>query len=186
MTLILVVASPLATVLVSDRRLTSDGLLIDDESNKAFIITPRGARLVAAFTGLARVGSFETQTWLMDALAESMKPDRLLHLRRLCEVADRDFRQLPVTAMQKHVTTCSPVTSPTVIPIWRPRSPRSRGLPTGTIGKRSPAFALSARAGSSRTTRSCSTRSVISTTVRAVGTYGRLLISPKEPCTQSR
>ena len=77
---------------------------MDDESNKAFVVTSRGARLVAAFTGLARAGSFETQTWLMESLSESMKVDGRLRLHRLCEIADRDFRSIGVSRADQLIT----------------------------------------------------------------------------------
>jgi hypothetical protein len=70
MTLIVIVGSPVATVLVSDRRLTNNRRLVDDESNKAIVVLPADARLAASITGIARAGSFMTNGWLLEALHE--------------------------------------------------------------------------------------------------------------------
>jgi hypothetical protein len=81
-------------VLVADRRLTQDGKLVDDESNKAIVVLPTGARLAFAYTGLATAGTFSTQWWLLDELFESLKPDGVLHLERFTDAADKRVRSL--------------------------------------------------------------------------------------------
>jgi hypothetical protein len=64
---------------VSDRRLTAeDGSIVDEESNKLFILESDACRFVVGYTGLARftgVGGFETKDWLSTALSEAAPPD---------------------------------------------------------------------------------------------------------------
>lgn len=103
MTLIMSLHGPDYTVLLGDRRLSCDGRVIDDESNKAAAIVMNDARLACAFTGLARAGSFSTQDWILDALLESAPPDFLsvptlqrLRTRISTEFAEnRCLRNLP-------------------------------------------------------------------------------------------
>ena len=85
------------TILLSDRRLMCNGQVIDDESNKATSIVTEDATLVCGFTGLARSGSFSTQDWLLDALAECAPPDYLSvpTLQRLTRRISTEFAQNP-------------------------------------------------------------------------------------------
>jgi hypothetical protein len=96
MTLILVLANLQQVVLLSDRRLTSDGRLVDDESNKAAVFDCRNARLAVAYIGLAKAGNFLTKRWLPAALAESASPDFLMGLtiERFPERTTRDFASI--------------------------------------------------------------------------------------------
>ncbi len=98
MTLILAMANPQQVVLVSDRRLTYDGHVIEDESNKAAVFCCRNARLAVAYTGLAQAGSFLTRRWLPVALMESAAPDYLMGptIKRFRERATRDFASIPI------------------------------------------------------------------------------------------
>lgn len=101
MTLILALTNLSQVVLLSDRRLTVNGQLIDDnddESNKASVLDCRNARLAVAFTGLARTGNFFTNRWLPAALMESAAPDFLMGstVKRFQEKATRDFARIKV------------------------------------------------------------------------------------------
>lgn len=98
MTLILAMVNREQAVLVSDRRLTINGQLTDDDSNKAAAICVRDARLALAFTGLARAGSFVTNRWLAKSLADIAKPEHLMEplIDRFVDLANRDISQLPV------------------------------------------------------------------------------------------
>lgn len=106
MTLIMSLFGDDYTMLVSDRRLTCNEKIIDDESNKAAAIVMEDATLACAFTGLARNGTFSTQDWLLDALAECAPPDFLsvptlqrLTKRISAEFSDnRDLQNLPMEA----------------------------------------------------------------------------------------
>jgi hypothetical protein len=98
-------------VQISDRRLSSGGSPIDDESNKAAVLTCADARLIVGFTGLAQVGNaFRTKQWLLDALLESAPPEfTALELTgRFVDRASKDFQELPVLrglpAAQKKLT----------------------------------------------------------------------------------
>jgi hypothetical protein len=101
MTLILALANPQQVVLLSDRRITHNGQLIndnDDESNKAVILDCRNARLAVAYTGLAKARNFLTNRWLPAALMESAAPDFLMGptIERFRERATRDFAGIQV------------------------------------------------------------------------------------------
>jgi len=103
MTLILAMANRQQVVLLSDRRLTHDGHVVDiedelkDESNKAAVFVCRNARLAVAYTGLAKEESFLTKRWLPGALMESAAPDFLMAptIERFREKATRDFANIP-------------------------------------------------------------------------------------------
>ena len=75
MTLVLALANDDYVVQVSDRRLTSDGQLKDDESNKAGFLVCEDARMVFAFSGLARYGEFRTSRWILETLKAVAAPD---------------------------------------------------------------------------------------------------------------
>jgi hypothetical protein len=69
-------------VLASDRRLTANGRLIDDESNKIGHLICDDGHYLYAFTGLAELGNtgiaglggFNTSTWLLEALGDGDLP----------------------------------------------------------------------------------------------------------------
>ena len=64
MTLIVALGNTEQVIQISDRRLTCDGKLIDDESNKCGVLFCLNARMAFGFTGLARWKNFETTKWL--------------------------------------------------------------------------------------------------------------------------
>jgi hypothetical protein len=99
MTLIIGLQNRDQTVLLSDRRVTRDGRLVDDESNKAAVFVCKNARVAVAFTGLAKAGAFQTSRWLSEALMESAPPDYLIEptIVRLRERATRALQGVRVT-----------------------------------------------------------------------------------------
>lgn len=102
MTLILAVRGQDFLVLASDRRLTANGRLIDDASNKATIVTFPGGQLACGFTGLAAAGRFRTQDMIEAACRDIFKPpfdiDKCLEaLRARLEITfdkDQNVRRL--------------------------------------------------------------------------------------------
>ena len=98
MTLILTLGNSEQVIQISDRRLSSNGQLVDDESAKAVGLTCANARLAYGYTGLARYGTFVTQDWLISALLDCGPPnyDALSILERLRVRASDDFVQHPV------------------------------------------------------------------------------------------
>jgi hypothetical protein len=68
MTLLLSLSNESFSVLLGDRRLTSNGIVQDDEANKLCVLFCDDARIVIAFTGIAAYGNFRTQDWLRDTL----------------------------------------------------------------------------------------------------------------------
>jgi len=95
MTLIAGLGNYRQVILISDRRLSWKGKPVDEESNKATTFVCRDARLVAAFTGVARAGNFITRRWLLEALVESATPEYLLEptLNRFRDRASRDIKK---------------------------------------------------------------------------------------------
>jgi len=97
MTLIIALGNSEQIIQVSDRRLTVNGQLQDDESNKAGVLITADARLTFGFTGLARAGSFATREWLNSILQQHEGRDFSAYniLEGLKERATRDFRTSP-------------------------------------------------------------------------------------------
>jgi SEC-C motif len=82
---------------VSDRRLSWNGNVVEDESSKAGILTCSNARLGFGFTGLARNGEFRTRDWLLQTLLSSGSPQSSAReiLERLRLQASETFRLHP-------------------------------------------------------------------------------------------
>jgi len=98
MTLILGLANQQQVILISDRRLSANGKVVEDESNKAATFNLKDARLAVAFTGLAKARTFQTRRWLLEALLESAKPDYQMvsTIKRFCNRATQDFAKIIV------------------------------------------------------------------------------------------
>ena len=69
MTLLVGLSGPSISGLVADRRITSQGVLVDDEFNKTTVLFCDDAKLAIAFTGLATWADFDTQKWLTGTLS---------------------------------------------------------------------------------------------------------------------
>ncbi|MEJ7700321.1 MAG: hypothetical protein WKF71_11840 [Pyrinomonadaceae bacterium] len=96
MTLILTMGNREQVIQISDRRLSCNGKLVDDESNKAEILLCKDARHIFGFTGLAKYKSFDTRYWLLNALYECCPPDFEINkiIVRFKERAIKDFQTL--------------------------------------------------------------------------------------------
>jgi hypothetical protein len=116
MTLLIAMVDRERAVMVADRRLTANGMLIDDDSNKAGVLACTDGRVAVAFTGLAEVaptrtgarrtapptpGEFVTQWWLAEALSKCAEPDRQLlpTLGRFMDEATRRFSKPPLPGL---------------------------------------------------------------------------------------
>jgi hypothetical protein len=99
MTLIIVAANGTNTVLGADRRLTANGAVRDEESNKAMTLVTRDSRALVGFTGIAEAGSFKTRFWLGETLAELAPPDHTIDgmVERLRIAATDKLQSLRVT-----------------------------------------------------------------------------------------
>ena len=84
--------------MLSDRRLTSDGRVEDEEHGKTGTLQCADARLAFGFAGIARAGSFTTRRWLIEALIEAGPPDHGARgiTERFSRIATRDFERHPV------------------------------------------------------------------------------------------
>lgn len=106
MTFVLALANDDYVVQVSDRRLSVNGLLKDDESNKAGFLVCNDARLVFAFSGIAEYGPFKTRRWILETLSEVAAPDHIAReiLERFTAKATDFFRtsQLLRGVLQDH------------------------------------------------------------------------------------
>jgi len=97
MTLIITAGNSEQFIQVSDRLLTVNGLLHDDESNKAVVLNCSNARLACGFTGLAKADDFDTRKWLLSTITECGPPDYLAQpvLERVKEKATQAFQSMP-------------------------------------------------------------------------------------------
>jgi hypothetical protein len=79
-TMIIALGNMQNAILVSDRRLTMPDGSPNDESNKAFVLLARDARMAIGFAGLAEVPSlgFRTRFWLPQAVADVAPPDHTI------------------------------------------------------------------------------------------------------------
>ena len=68
MTLIIARASPTGALMVSDRRVTTSGILFDPDANKTILFADRNAVVAIGYTGMAYIGSLPTDQWLASAL----------------------------------------------------------------------------------------------------------------------
>lgn len=103
MTLILAGGNQEYVALMSDRRLSGDGEIYDDEANKAIILATPDCRLTFAFTGVAKWGAFDTLKWLLAVLANevnSTKYEDIYNLlAKITSEATIAFKELPKDAM---------------------------------------------------------------------------------------
>jgi hypothetical protein len=76
MTLLLSGVSEQFGIVLSDRRVTANGKLVDDEVNKTTAYFCSDAKLVLTYTGLARAGSYDTGSWIQNFLVHNSKPER--------------------------------------------------------------------------------------------------------------
>ena len=80
---------------VSDRCLTVDGVVHDDEANKAIVLNCGNARLAIGFSGLSKYGSFNTRKWLLQTLNECAPPEYTAKeiVERFTEKTSRHFSE---------------------------------------------------------------------------------------------
>jgi hypothetical protein len=108
MTMIVTVGNLDNAILVSDRRLTMADGSWNDESNKAFVLITRDARMAIGFSGLAEVPSLglRTRFWLPQTLSDCATPDYTLGsiLSRLKLRAEKDISSLYVTDRRLSIT----------------------------------------------------------------------------------
>jgi hypothetical protein len=72
MTLLLLIQTSRHALFLSDRRLTTNGVVQDSAANKTISINFPGASILLGFTGLARAGSFDTRTFLLEQVKALM------------------------------------------------------------------------------------------------------------------
>lgn len=97
MTIILALGNNDQVIQISDRRLSNNGRMLEEESNKVGVMTCINARVAFGYTGIARYHSFRTFDWLLTALSEAGPPDYIAHsiLERLKENATQTFQEHP-------------------------------------------------------------------------------------------
>jgi len=97
MTLIVAVGNHDQFIQVSDRRLSINGNIYNDESNKAIVLNCANARLSIGFTGLAEVHSFKTKDWILKTIHECAPEDYTAEniVKRFTIRASTDFGRLP-------------------------------------------------------------------------------------------
>jgi hypothetical protein len=70
MTLLLSIANEGIAIMLSDRRITSNGKIVDDEFNKLCVLFCDDARMAVTFTGIATYGDFNTSDWLCNTISD--------------------------------------------------------------------------------------------------------------------
>ncbi|MBI1877194.1 MAG: hypothetical protein HYR94_02990, partial [Chloroflexi bacterium] len=97
MTFILCAANGDQVIQVSDQRLSWDGKVVTDNSNKATTLLCRNGRFAVGFTGLAGWKSFKTQAWLIDTFWSCAPPEYRIGAlsERFVAKASEAFQQLP-------------------------------------------------------------------------------------------
>src|ERR1035437_799453 len=94
MTLVVALGCPQYVLQLADRRLTAGQSVVSDESPKALVLLCDNARCVVGFSGIARVGVFETSKWLVERWLEAARADGTIGgvLGRLHPLASSAFR----------------------------------------------------------------------------------------------
>lgn len=102
MTLLLAGVTSEFGIVLSDRRVTASGKLVDDEANKMTAYFCTDAKVVLTFTGLAQAGSFDTGDWLQNFLVHNSEPERKWFpvRTRLAKALEQEMKQVaaPVSA----------------------------------------------------------------------------------------
>lgn len=75
MTLILSVANKDFVAQISDRRLSTNGRVVNEDSNKSGYLITDDSQMLFGFTGIAEYQSFKARRWIMDMLMKSKAPD---------------------------------------------------------------------------------------------------------------
>ena len=94
-TLILTAITPDFAVMVSDRRLSSSGGVVTDDSGKAGVFHANDGTALYAYTGLAQLGaSFRTKQWIQQSLIEASDGTLNQTLYGFAEIAQKKFSNL--------------------------------------------------------------------------------------------
>lgn len=93
-------------IVLSDRRLTSNGKVVDDGANKMTAYFCADAKVVLTFTGLARAGSFDAASWIQDFLVHNSEPERkwIPVRKRLVNALENEIRQVKGPAATKRLS----------------------------------------------------------------------------------
>lgn len=91
MTLILSLGNPKNVVMFGDRRLTSNGAVVDEDSNKLAVLDCLDSRLAVGYTGLSRIDKFDTRNWLHSAIVKCSPPE--FTIGRILERVKLDARE---------------------------------------------------------------------------------------------
>lgn len=75
MTLIISIGNSKNFIQASDRRLSANGKVVDNNANKSAVYESKNGRFAVGFTGLALYRTFETQSWFTKALCDCAAPD---------------------------------------------------------------------------------------------------------------
>jgi hypothetical protein len=108
MTLLLSLANDSYSIVLGDRRLSRNGVVCEDESNKVCVLFCNDARVAIAYTGVAQYGKFRTQDWLRDTLYDASKNVNTLEeiLAEFQSRATSSFAKFPVAQRQVAFLMC--------------------------------------------------------------------------------
>ncbi|MDX2004594.1 MAG: SEC-C domain-containing protein [Meiothermus sp.] len=98
MTMLIAMANEKYCLLLADRRITSDGKVVNDDYNKLCVFFCDDAKLAVAFTGLATFSGFDTSDWLAKTLSSIVEKKSLLAdiLADFVDRANVELGNLPV------------------------------------------------------------------------------------------
>lgn len=97
MTLLINVVTAENVIQASDRRLTLNGILYDDEANKAVCVFCKDAHFAIVYTGLAMIAGKRTDLWIVDYLTSinASKMNVLSISESLEKKATSSFKSMP-------------------------------------------------------------------------------------------
>ena len=75
MTMILALANRENVIQLSDRRLTTQGTVVEEEHGKSGTLFCGNARFAFGFTGIAQIAEIKIRRWILETLLESGPPD---------------------------------------------------------------------------------------------------------------
>lgn len=106
MTLVLAGLAAPCSLVLSDRRLSMSGSEPDDEYNKMTVLFTADAKVVIAFTGLAKWRDFDTCDFIGATLVHTADSERTLVLMRdrLIDALQDRLRQLPLKPQDKRLS----------------------------------------------------------------------------------
>jgi hypothetical protein len=103
-TLNITMVGPDIVMQASDRRMTMDGQVVDDEANKAIVLRCSDGILGITFTGVGRAADERVDLWLAKLLLDKGVPELSVSdaPQAICDAASRWFSTFPTHWEKRH------------------------------------------------------------------------------------